>query len=292
MDTTTELLTVDGVNLKTLAKNVESLAATLRRSGWRGGNAPVAGRQGSLWTPHKQRDEGTFNWSMWVNGSDDDGVIPGGSTARREFFKRVDELILLFHKRDALLDVRHTLPDASIRQAFLEVVGVLDFTTTGANPVGRIDVELTNPSGAAQDTTDVNQNVLTGSTLPALIQFSSWAGATEIMDELTITITGPITNPRLEAYRESNPLGVPVWVQYNGTVAAGNTLILNTATASLSGTGFTPTLANLVWSGYPRFLYLAPRTSLTAAPQLRVEGSGATAATAVRLVGRRKYGTW
>ena len=121
---------------------------------------------------------------------------------------------------------------------------------------------------------------------------SSWAGATEIMDELTITITGPITNPRLEAYRESNPLGVPVWVQYNGTVSAGNTLILNTATASLSGTGFTPTLANLVWSGYPRFLYLAPRTVLTAAPQLRVSGSGATAATAVRLVGRRKYGTW
>ena len=290
--TTTEVITVDGVNMKNLARNIETLGATLRRASSRGANAPVASRAGRLWTPGKLRDEVVYNWPMWVVGADEDDLIPGGSTDRKEFFKRVDELIALFSKRDRLLDIRHTLADGSIRQMMCESVSVLDFTTQGASPFAMVSVELVNPSGAAQDTADIVQSILTTASLPITLDYTSFAGATEIMDDLVIAVTGPVTNVRLEAYRAGAALGVPVWVQYNGAITGGQVLTINGITGAVSGSGgLSPLLSNVVWSGTARFFHMVPRDALADPPQVRVTGTGASAATAVQITGRRKYGT-
>jgi hypothetical protein len=107
------------------------------------------------------------------------------------------------------------------------------------------------------------------------------------MEDLVITITGPITNPKVEVLRGGNPLSVPNWFQYTGTIAGGTTLIVNCSTWTISGTS-SPSYANFTHSGGGRFLSVVPGVA-AAAPAVRLTGSGNSASTAISLVGRRKY---
>src|SRR3982751_5668716 len=92
-------MTVDGTRLDTLAWNIETITGRIGVPGVRGANAQVPGRHGSIFTPNKTYDEREFVLSMWVNGCDVDGLIPGGSSDLAEFRKNVDTLSLLFGKR-------------------------------------------------------------------------------------------------------------------------------------------------------------------------------------------------
>jgi hypothetical protein len=275
--TTTEDITVESVSLKTYAKNIETLGATLRAPSKRGANAQSAMRSGGLWTPYKPHDEGNMVWPMWVVGTDDNGAIPSG-TERTWFYTRVDELTALFDKPHGLLDIRHTLPDASIRQAFCECVGILDFTTQGANPIGKVQVELGIPGSYWQD---VNNTAPAKNTTVG----SAWTfatGGTAPMDDATYTIDGPITNPRItDEYTGA-------YVQYNGALTAGQQLVLNASTFAVTATGITPNLANLVMVGTAgRLMRLVPDASLRYRPIL--SGSGTAAGVGLTIVGKRKF---
>src|SRR3982751_4903714 len=102
--TTTETLTVNGVVLNTLANNIETLAGRLRVPSYRTENLIVPSKHGELWVPNKKFQTNTIPLPMWVLGCNDDGEIPSGSTARIEFYARVDELVTLF-KSPGLLTV-------------------------------------------------------------------------------------------------------------------------------------------------------------------------------------------
>lgn len=276
--TTTERLTVDGVDLKTLAKNVSTLGALLRAPSRRGGNAVVAGRSGVVRTPDKLYDVVTFALPMWVVGCDDNGVIPTGSTDRIEFYKRVDELTGLFNK-DGVLDVRHTLPDTTVRQADCECLTIMDFTTDGVSPIGKVSVELQNLNACWADVSAVTSTLAVGATAA-----TAFNGATAPLDDGTYVITGPVTNPRITDSAKTS-----AWVQYNGTVAALQTLTINAATwAVTGGGGMTANIANLVMAGTTgRLMRLTPTAARGYAPQL--SGSTTTAATTLAVTGRRKY---
>lgn len=274
--TTAERLTVDGVDLKTLAKNVETLAATLTTPSRRGANPVTAGRSGVIRLIDKLHEAPTYTWPIWVRGCDDDGIIPDTSTDRQEFYKRVDELVSLFSK-DGVLDVRHTLPDASVRQANLECLTSLNFTTSSISPLGKVSVELQNLDAYWQDTTDRTATLLINATAA-----TTFNGATAPLDDGVYTITGPITNPRITDVPKGS------YTQYNGVVAAAQTLIIDAKNWTISGTGFTP-----VWSALDvvnmagRLLRLTPASTRTYTPQLT--GTATTTATSLKVVGRRKF---
>jgi len=282
-NTTTETLTVDGVVLNTLAKNITSLAGRLRTPPVRTNNIVVPNRHGVLRTPRKWFDANVLQLPMWVLGCADDGSIP--TTSRTEFYKRVDELTALFSSPEPLL-VQHTLPDASVRECLAEVLEVLDFTTSGINPVGMFSVALNVYGAFWRDNSDKTFS-LTNPTVPGTISLTQFAGATAPMDDLIITITGPITNPRVEAYRNGLPLSQPVVFQYTGAIASGQTLILNCGTWQMSGTAGA-TFANLSHSGDARWLSI-PAAPGAGTPQIRLSGSGNSAVTAISVVGRRKF---
>ena len=272
--TTTEILSVNGVVLNTLAKNVESIAGRLRAAAFRTGNVTVPGRDGDLWVPNKKFQSNQITLPMWVVGSDDDGAIPNGSSARIEFFKRVDELVTLF-KSPALLDVRHTLPDGSIRQYFAEALDVLDFTTD-ASPKGMVGVVLEVPGSFWQDVTALTQQ-WTGTVGTATP--SNFAGTQVAITDPIWELTGPWTSPRLTFSDGS-------FMAYNAVIAATQKLTVNCGTWELTGSGgLTVDYSKIQHDGSDAIWGAVP-ASLGA---ITMTGSARTTASKLVLTARRKF---
>lgn len=283
--TTVETLTADGVLLNTLAKNISSLTGRLIAPPLRTNDIVVPQRNGDVVTPRKWYGPGMLTLPMWVIGCDDNGGIPAASSRRIEFYKRVDELIGVFSSPELIL-MQHKLPDGTVRECRAQRVELLDFTTDAVNPRGLVNVALKVPGSFWQD--DSNKTFTQSNpTVPSTLSLTQFAGATAPMDDLTITITGPITNPRVEAYRNSAALTQPVWFQYTGSIGSGLTMVVNCATWALSGTAGA-TYANLSHSGDARWISVPPAPA-AGTPQIRLTGSGNNATTAISVVGRRKF---
>lgn len=275
--TTPERLTVDGIDMKTLAKNVETLAATLRTPARRGANAVTAGRSGVIRTPGKMHEAPTYVWPMWVVGTDDDGRIPVGSTARQQFYNNIDVLTSLFDK-DGVLDVQHTLPDGSVRQADCECVTAIDFSTFGTDPTGKFAVELQNLNAYWADLVDTVETMAVGT------RTDLFSGVTAPLDDGVYEIVGPITNPSI--YDLSKPAS---FIRYNAEIPAGQSISIDAAQWSLFGTGgLVPDLTKLVISGMGgRMLRLTPNDSR--AYSVELAGAATTVDTQLTVTGRRKY---
>jgi hypothetical protein len=101
------------------------------------------------------------------------------------------------------------------------------------------------------------------------------------MNDLEFDITGPVTNPRITDNESGS------WVQYNGTVPAGDTLKIFNTTMSIGGVGFSPALINMQHSGDGNWLTLYP----TAANGVNITfgGSATTGATALAIIGHKKF---
>lgn len=278
--TTAEVLTVDGVVLNTLAKNIESLSGRLRTPSKRTSNVVVPGRHGSTRVGGKKFSENMIVLPMWVLGCDDDGAIPEDSTERIEFFARVNELSRLFMGRDELLDVRHTQPDGSVRQCFADVLDALDFTTESDPPIGKFGVSMVVPDAFWQD---LEERTQTKSSVNPSATFSILAGATAPMEDLTVTLEGPWTNPRLTFDDGS-------WLQYNDAFTAGQGIEINAGTWTLTGVGdFDPVLSSLQYSGASSHWIAIPPTDSTNGPRVTFGGTDRTAESTVTITGRRKF---
>lgn len=272
--TTTETLTVNGVLLNTFAKNVESLTGRLRAPAYRTGNISVPGAHGELWVPNKKYQANTLALPMWVVGCDDDGEIPEGSNKRKEFFKRVDELVTLF-KSPGLLEVIWTTARDEPRRCWAEAADVLDFTTD-AIPRGMVGVVLTIPDAFWEDTV-VKTSVLTGTA--ATIDPVEFAGGSAPIEDLVYLIQGPWTNPRLT-------FGDGSWFQYSGTLTAGQTITVDSGEWELTGGGglvadyskISHDGTDAVWGTLP-----------ASAAAITLGGSGRTTASQLTITGKRKY---
>lgn len=274
-NTTTEILTVDGVVLNTLAKNISSLTGRLRAPAVRTSNILVPGRHGALYSPNKKYDQALITLPMWVVGSDDDGAIPEGSTARREFFKRIDELTKLFKKTSGLLDVRHTLPDGSVRQCYAESLDVMDFTTD-ASPRGLFSVNLTVPEVFWQDV-DTRSQVLAAN--GASVVASDFAAATAPMEDLVYRLDGPWTSPRLTFADGS-------FVAVNQAIPAGQGMSVDSGNWDLTGhNGFVPDYTKIQHDGADSYWAALPAENQT----ITLTGADRTAATQLTVTGRRKF---
>lgn len=280
--TTAETLTVDGVLLNTYAKNVESLTGRLRVAAIRTDNIAVPGRHGRLRTTAKYYDEGQIVLPMWVKGCDDNGEVP--DSTRLQFFNNVDALTNLFRPGSGMMEMLHTLPDTTIRRAMVECTEVIDFTTMGANPLGKFSVSLRVPGVFWED-----QLVRSVDLLPVQNGYvTTFDGMTAPVEDSVITITGPAVNCKIEAYYDGAPLENPSWVQYTN-VPVGQTLVIDCGKWTLTGSGgLTPSYANLTHAGGSRWFTLVAGTPNNP-PEVRITASSTTGATKINLSARRKF---
>lgn len=281
--TTNETLTVNGVVLNTLAKNIESLTGRLKVPQLRTENIQVPGRHGRLRTVRKFYEESTLVLPMWVVGSDDNGIVTDG---RRQFFQNIDTLTQLFKPGNGMLEVLHTLPDGSVRRVWAEVTEVIDFSTEGYGfPIGKFSVALRVPSVFWEDQNPISLDMLptqNGSITP-------FAGMTAPIEDAVFTITGPATNTKVEARYNGGALEVPTWFQYAATVPAGQTLTIDCSQWTLTGGGgYTADYSQFSHAGSGRWLTIMPGV-IAAPPQLKITSSGTTSATKVNLTAKRKY---
>lgn len=227
-NTTAEILTVNGVVLNTYAKNIDTIAGRLRTPALRTANIMIPGKHGALRTPVKMFDQNQIALPMWVLGCDDNGGIPNGSSKRIEFFKRVDELTRLFKGSSSELDIRHTLPDSSVRQAFGDCMEVFDWTTT-ATPKGLFTPVITMSEPFWQDINPLSIRMSADQSV-ASVSPAALAGATAPMWDVQYTLEGPWLNPVLTFADGS-------YVAYDVSLSAGQTVKIDSTNWELTGTG-------------------------------------------------------
>lgn len=290
-------ITVDGVPLNTVAKAVETKTGRMKVAGARAGNKPVAGRSGRVWTPGKPSDEGRIILPMYVLGCDDDGAIPGGSSALKEFYKNKDLLQRIFSKRHALLDLLQTQADATVRQAYAEVTAEIDFEMFNEADA-RVTYELVIPSVFWRDNADITQ-VTSGLTANGAVSMTSFSGATAPMEDagfLVDVTSGTLTNPRLVDMVTGS------YVQYNGTLTAGGSSQrwyvdssvwasrLGNSSMAMSPTAGTNIIGSTIRSGLgSRLLAVVPwANATTGTSDVNLQGTWSGTAS-VTVKGRRKY---
>ena len=275
-----EQVALNGVDLSTLVRNVESLAGILRSPARRVEPVAVPGRHGDLGRLTHTYDANSFVLPMWVVGANPStGVDLFGDAAVTSFYARVDELLALLHAPTLTFD--HTLPDGSVRRAVAELTDEpVDFTRQLGSPLfGRVMVPLRIPSGFWVDTTTTTTQTVSGAT-GALLTFSSFVNATAPMDELTVTF-GPSSNPKIQ--------NGSIWLQYKGVIGDGRTYFFNSVDWTHGGTGgLAQNFANIAHVGSARWFELLPGTPLGTSPQVSLTHTGGGSAS-VTLSGRRKY---
>lgn len=273
----TESLTLNGVSLSSWAYLAPSVAGMFTAPARRGGNVTVPGRHGAVRTP-KRFEPNEIVLPLWINGAAADGSIPGGSTAAKEWYLRRDELLRVLYANPLLLEF--TRPDGSPRSARAEVVDVLEFDRIQMVPAAQVNVALTLFEGFWFDTDPVSQ-IITGTT-GVTAELTAFAGATAPMADLTLTFTGPVNNPQLN-------LGAgDAYVKYNGTVASGQQLVIDTAAWQVSpgtGTIWSPDLRQIEFAPGPRWLELDATVDPFEVAFLHTGGGSSSCS----IAGRRKY---
>lgn len=279
----TESITVNGVDLSSLVRNVESLAGLLRTPERLAGSIAIPGRNGRLRQPGRTFESGEIVLPLWVVGADAvTGANLTGDPAVTSYYARVDELVRLLHA--ATLTIDHTLPNGSVRRAVAEIADEpLDFTRElGAPLFGRVVVTLTVPDAFWSDLTSVTTGphlLATGATQA----LSGFAGATAPMDELVVTF-GPGANPELTQVSSGYLLA------YDGVISADRQVQVDTAAWTVgpgSGTAWTPDVTKLRFGPEARFFTLLPEAG-GVAPTVRLTHTGG-GSVSVTVAGKRKY---
>jgi len=230
----------DGVDLTTLAYNVQWLGAPLNVPPRRGENVVVPSRTGRLYVA-KRPDQRTATLAMWVQN-----IHPttGGAGSEAQMRANLDTLRGLF-ARDGQHTLKHQFGGV-IRTATAEVVATIDFEPKGLDSAYTFVVEflLADPWWYAESLTTVGPTAITQS--PQNITVTN--GGTYKVEQAIITVTGPITNPKFAVGS--------IWVQYTGTVGSGETLVIDCGdwTAELDGADVS---GNISHAGALRWLEFA-----------------------------------
>lgn len=283
--TSSHPITVNGVRLDTYAYNISVKDGWFGRNDRRNTNVPIPGRSGSLWVPNKRRTDGELILSMWVRGRDVDNNE--GSDPYYTLVKNFDTLVKVFDSSYDMLDVRRTIGNGEVRQAFCDCVTGFSpaFKTNG---LGEFKVGLIIPGVFWQDVTPTTWSSPTGAAAIASHQIAPLDGATAPMEDLQFQVKGPITNPRLLDTKSGHT------IQYTGTIANGQTWEVDCgkwtsvigANPNWAGTGASNLNAVIAQGIHrPRLFSLAPGSP----PSVDLSGTVTGAATQLLIRTRRKY---
>jgi hypothetical protein len=280
-----EAITVNGTNVLTLATMVTDGGPFVTAAGPRGEGIVVPGRDGRLALPRRWYDEASFVLPMWIKGIDPTtGLVPGGSDAMNEYYKRADFISQIFSPDAEPFTIDHTWTNGTVRRCQARLAAEpLDFTREKSTPLaGFFGVALTIPDATWADTFSTSQaiSVTTGSTQT----WSNFIGMTARIPDLLITF-GPAVNPKIAQGNVSLAIA--------GNITSGRTAAFDAAAMTFVGNidaGGTWTLpyTAITHLGDPRWFVLAPHSTPGQAPQTVLTHTGGGSAQ-VTLSGRKRY---
>lgn len=292
----TETWTYDGVNLSNYASGFKlndirtwqgldnipgvnvSGSGTGSTSGTNG-MFQLAQSHGEFWYP-QYFTAATKLLTMHVSSNSASGYPTSIDQARQNFDANLDALTLLFQRRRQLSSVVRTLSSGQQRLALVSVMSVIEPQLV---PVadGLITVELTIPDGFWRDTTDSSLATLAAAFSGVV---TGLAGATAPMNDLQFNITGPVTNPSVTDNESGSSF------TYNGTVAAGKTLVVHNTNMGIDdgGSGWSPSLSSMSHAGDTNWLTLYP-SQANGGVNITFGGSATSGATSLLIYGHKKY---
>lgn len=271
-----EVLLVNGVDLGSYCYMTSDVSGLLTVPGKRGDDVVVPGRHGAIRAPRKRFDVAEIVLPMWVVGCRPDGSIPSTGRMEREFYRRRDELLQLFHAES--VELTFTRADAVTLSTSVEVVDVMDFTRRWAEPLAQVSVALRLTEPFWTESQDVSTTItgISGSTGV----LTAFAGSTAPISDAVITFFGPVNNPKITIGER--------WVQYNGVIGSGRQLVLECEhwrATSGSGTTWSPDVRQVYREPGPAWLEVpASRAGVTAT---FTHSGGGTAS--VEIAGQRKF---
>lgn len=288
----TETWVVDGFNLSGVAydirtwnglDNIPGVNVSGSGSGTSGGTNgmfQLAQAHGEFWYP-QYFTAATKLLTMFVSSNDPSTGNPPSSVdqGRQNFDTNLDFITRLFSRRRSLMSVVRNMSNGTSRLALCSRMSVIEPALVPITSA-QLTIELTVPDGFWRDASDT-----TLATLAAAFsgRVTALDAATAPMNDHQFVVTGPVTNPRLTDNESGS------WVQYTGTVAAGKSLLIRNTSMDITdnGSGWSPTLGNMVHSGDSNWLTLYP----TAPNGVNVTfgGSATSGATSWAIVGHKKF---
>lgn len=219
-------VSVDGVRLDTLAWNIEKINRAT--AGRRSGDYDIHNLDGVVASLNDPLEATTYGLEMWLRGTDADGAVPAAGSLDT-LRANLDELLHLFGKRHALLDLREKVSDTEERRAWAKVTDSIqpDLNTPGS--AGTFTVSLSIPAGVWEDVDATDQTIAAPVTAAEL---TGLTGATERINDTVFLVTGPATTPRI-----TDP-ATGMWVELGVALQANQFWRFNSATwASRYGAG-------------------------------------------------------
>ena len=282
---------VDGVDIQSMAFGVTTAEST--PPDLRGGHLSIPGRNGVLPQFNRSYEPGSVTLKMWVLGCDTDGVVPGTRAGRRQLFERnLRALIRLFGYQGNTITLSRTLfgdyldssvPNKVTARAIVE--GFTSIETMMARQRAEMTVVLTLVDSFWSDVDKTTDSTTASATVPQTLNVSNTGTAP--IDDSVITITGPITAPKITCAASGS------WIQYNGALAAGQTLVIDSGNGTAK-IGNTSVITKVAHGGTSRFMVIPPRDSgivadLGFAPALTMTGTSTSSATKFSVSYNRKH---
>jgi len=285
-------ITVDGTLLDGLAWGVET--KTKAMPGSLAADIPIAGVDGVAASLNDDYEGSLLTLGMWLRGTDQNGIVPGNTNAIAQCRRNLDDLLFLFSKKHAFMDVREDIGDGTVRQAWCKVATDPVVPSIIAGGAARFTVLLTIPDAFWQDvaTNDWSQGSLVSGNTYTVDPLTG--GNAPVADGILL-LNGPANNPVITDATTS------AYVKLNRTLAAGDTWRVNAGTwATQFGVGLSLGSADAAGSsgdpytesggGNARFLRMVPSyVGGARTVRLSVSGAGFSSATSLAVRARRKY---
>lgn len=221
----------------------------------------------------------TITFDMWLKGvSPSTGLVTVALGAEREYYRRWDELVLMFYRRSLVID--HVGPAGTRRAVGRLAVGMKPERSPSSPWFGRFKAMVSIPAGCWMDLNPVStgvQQVPSGGTL----DMSAFGDATAPCTDLLVRFSGAVTNPKLTT-------SYGTYLGWNGSVGSGRLVEFNTTDGTITagnGAAWTPGYQQDYGPG-PGYFEIDPSESLFA--NFSHAGAGTIG---VEIVGRRHYRT-
>jgi hypothetical protein len=276
-------LEIDGLNMRTEAWNVSTLTGRYSMPTLRGEDLTVPGRSGYYFVPGKASEAGVGALAVWVAGKNPDGTIPGTQTGRVAKFKENLALIQrVFQRRHRLSTMRAGQTDGTFRVAQVQWVEWSEPEVQAGGTWAQWSIGYSIPSVYWSDEDARSQVTSASSTLPKDLNLTQFADMTGVIDDALISVTGPITNPRVTDAETGH------YIELIGTVASGEVWIVDVGASTSTRNGVS-VLQNTRHAGSYRFLTISNLYGLSGTPRLVLSGSGGGGTTRFGIVARRKW---
>lgn len=272
----------NGLCLQTHAWNISQKSGRYMLPGVRGSNTQVPGMRGSSFVRNRPVNTGMWTLTMWVLGAFPDGSIPAWGESRRVFDRNFEQLVKSVMSVSAAISLNVWQDDGSVRTASGMIGGSTDSNLTMGGRRGEITLVFEILEGTWQDALARSVVGTPGvGWSNQVMDLSALDGGSAPMDNAVITVNGPFTNPRV-----FDPI-TNTWVQYNGTLATGDTWVVDCGawTSTVNGVG---ALINTQHYGHARFIVIDPGT-YGRKPSIQVTGTGTGATSNITIKAARQH---